>query len=237
MEYTHKRQLNIRSGAAAAFPIVIGYIPAAMAFGLLAKAVNVSLLNSLLFSVLVFAGASQFMALNLIKAGAAMGEIVLATLLLNLRHFLMSASLAARLKQKRNPWLPIIAFGVTDETFSVAAIRDEKPTVPFMLALEGVSYSSWVGGTVIGYLVGEILPASVQSSMGIALYAMFAAIIVPEMKKSVLVAILAFGSGALNAVLTFLKWLPSGWNMIAATVIVAALGAFFTKDENKEESK
>ncbi|MCX7711339.1 MAG: AzlC family ABC transporter permease [Clostridia bacterium] len=233
MEYVSKKRLGFKDGAVAALPIVIGYIPAAMAFGLLAKSIQVSLTDTFLFSVMVFAGASQYMALNLIAVGAAAGEIIVATFLLNLRHALMSASLAARLEVQKKSLLPLIAFGVTDEAFSVAATREERPTMPFMFALEGVSYSAWVGGSVLGYLVGSALPASVRASMGIALYAMFVAILVPEMKKSVYVAGLALGSGLINAVLSYFKWLPSGWNMVAATVLVAAAGAFFIKDEKE----
>jgi 4-azaleucine resistance transporter AzlC len=234
MEITYEQTTKpgFKEGAAAAFPIMIGYLPAAMAFGLLSKTTGISLWESLLFSVMVFAGASQFMALNLIVAGAAAGEIILATLLLNFRHFLMSASLAARLQGEKSKWLPVVAFGVTDETFSVASLRPEKPSVPFLLVLEGASYGSWVGGTVLGFLAGAALPTSIQESMGIALYAMFAAILVPEIRKAVKVGILAGSSGAINAILYGFKLLPSGWSLIVATVAAAAVGAFlFKKDE------
>lgn len=89
--------LGGKEGWLAGAPVVIGYFPVAMAFGLLAKAVHVPLLEACLFSLIVFAGASQFMALELLRAGVATGGIVAATLLLNLRHLMMSASLAVRL--------------------------------------------------------------------------------------------------------------------------------------------
>ncbi|MCX7922667.1 MAG: AzlC family ABC transporter permease [Clostridia bacterium] len=225
---------SIKEGAAAAVPVVIGYIPTAMAFGLLAKTVEVPLLYSFLFSAMVFAGASQFMALNLIKSGVLAGEIILATFLINLRHFLMSASLAARLKEKKKVLLSIIAFGITDEVFSVAATMEKKPDTTYLLTLQGITYSSWVGGTVLGYLIGAILPASVQSSMGIALYAMFVAILVPEMRKSIYVAVLAIGAGTINWLLTWLNLLPSGWNMIVATVTSALAGAMFFSEDSRE---
>lgn len=238
MEITCERATRpgLREGAAAAFPIMIGYLPAAMAFGLLSKTTGVTLWESFLFSVLVFAGASQFMALNLITAGAAAGEIILATLLLNFRHFLMSASLAARLQGEKSRWLPLVAFGVTDETFSVASLRQGEPSVPYLLALEGCSYASWVGGTLLGYLAGAALPPSIRDSMGIALYAMFAAILVPEIRKSVKVGILAGSSGLINAVLSGFKLLPTGWSLITATVAAAAAGAFLFKDDEEVQA-
>lgn len=237
MDNGHNKRLGFKEGAAAALPIVIGYVPAAMAFGLLAKSINVSLKDTFLFSVMVFAGASQFMALNLLAAGAAVGEIIIATFLLNLRHMLMSASLAARLEIHQKKYLPLIAFGITDEVFSVAATREEKPTMPFIFALEGISYSAWVGGSVLGYLVGSALPASVQASMGIALYAMFVAILVPEMKKSINVALMALGSGILNALLVGFKILPAGWSMVVSTIAIAAAGAFLIKEHTADEAK
>jgi len=229
-----RQKSRLKAGLTAALPIVIGYIPIAMAFGLLAKATGISLLDSFLFSAVVFAGASQFMALNLLQAGVACSEIVLATLLMNFRHFLMSASLTPRLEKKKSKWLPLVAFGITDESFSVASTRGEKLTVPFLLALQFSAYFSWLGGTVLGYLLGAILPTAIKSSMGIALYAMFVAILLPEAKKSAKVSILAFTAGAAHFLLASLKLLPSGWNLILAIILAAGLGAVCFKEEEKE---
>lgn len=231
MKRGYNKVLEVKKGITSGIPIVIGYFPVAMAFGLMAKASDVSLLDTFLFSVLVFAGASQFAAINLIKMGAATGEIILATLLMNLRHLMMSASLAARIEQKGSRVLPLIAFGVTDETFSVAATREENPTVPYLLALNTISYSAWIAGSVIGFLVGAALPASIQVSMGVGLYAMFVAILMPEARKSVRIAALAASSGIFNSLLTYFKVLPGGWSLVAAIIITASMGAVFFKEE------
>lgn len=238
MEYMEQqldyKKGKVREGIAAGLPIAIGYLPVAMAFGLLAKAVGVSLTGTFLFSLLVFAGASQFMALNLISTGIAAGEIILATLLLNMRHLLMSASLAARLRDRRSKWLPMVSFGITDETFSVAATREGELETPFLLALNGIAYSAWVGGSLVGYIAGEILPASIQNSMAVALYALFVAILVPEIRKCIKIALLAGGAGLINIILNKVKILPSGWNLVTAIAITAFLGALFLKGENGE---
>lgn len=222
---------GFKQGVRSAIPIIIGYFPVAMAFGLLANTVNVSFIDNLLFSVLVFAGASQFMALDLIKAGIATGDIIIATLLLNLRHMMMSASLAMKIKETKRRWLFFIAFGITDETFAVASLKEGKITGIFLLALQGLSYSAWVAGTIVGYLVGAILPLAVQSSLGIGLYAMFAAIIAPEIRKSVDVLILSLISGALYAVIHYFNLLPSGWNIIGTILIASSLGVVLLKDK------
>lgn len=229
-----KEPNSIREGFEAGIPIVIGYFPVAMAFGLLAKTVNISLADTCLFSLVVFAGASQFMALDLIKAGIATGDIVLATFLLNLRHLMMSASLALRLKEVKRRWLLFIAFGITDESFSVASLKPGKLSVPYLLALQGIAYGAWASGTITGYMVGAALPAAVQSSLGIGLYAMFTAILVPEIKKSSNVLLLAVISGIIYVICDYFKFFSSGWSLITAIIVASAAGVFLLKDESRE---
>lgn len=226
---------SFQEGLIAGIPLIIGYFPVAMAFGLLAKTVDISLLDSCLFSLLVFAGASQFMALDLIKAGIAMGDIVLATLLLNLRHVMMSAALAVRLPDVKKRWLPWIAFGITDESFAVASVQPGKLTVPFLLALQGFSYLSWVAGTFAGYLLGNALPVSVKSALGVGLYAMFTAILVPEIKKSASILSLALLAGMIYGANHFFTLLPPGWGLIAAIILASLAGLFLLNAEAGEE--
>lgn len=233
VEKEFDKKLSIKDGIIAGIPIVIGYLPIAMTFGILAKTVGISIVESFLFSAIVFAGASQFIALNLLCSGVGMGGIILTTLLVNFRHFLMSASLATRLTKDMKKWIPFIAFGTTDEMFSVASFKEEKLTKEFILALQFVSYLSWVMGTVFGYLIGEVLPVVIKSSMGIALYAMFAAILIPEVKKSNKILFLALLSGGLNALVSYLNVLPKGWSLILAIVVVSAIGSFIFKEEEE----
>ena len=121
-------------GVRTAIPILIGYFPAAMTFGLIAKNMDIDLVHACLMSIMVFAGASQFMALNLIASGIATVEIVIATLLMNFRHFLMTASLSSKL-QEGSRFLPVIAFGVTDETFAIASTREQKLSSGFLIRI------------------------------------------------------------------------------------------------------
>ncbi|KAB3526331.1 AzlC family ABC transporter permease [Alkaliphilus serpentinus] len=218
-------------GFKASIPIVVGYLPIAMAFGMLSKTTGISLLDSLLLSIMVFAGASQFMALNLLALGVATGEIIVATLLMNMRHLLMSASIAARIKEEYNKYFPLVAFGITDETFSIAMTKKGYLRVAFLIPLELASYSSWVGGTLLGYLAGELLPELVQSSMGVALYAMFVAILIPEAKKKKSIAFLAISSGLLNSLIIYFKLLSPGWSLIFSIIIVAIAGVYIIKPE------
>ncbi len=226
---------GLRQGAIDGFPIVVGYFPVAMAFGLLARTTDVTLADACLFSLVVFAGASQFMAIDLIRAGIASVDIILATFLLNLRHMMMSASLAVRLKQVRRGFLPFIAFGVTDESFSVASLKAGELTAPYLLALNGVAYCAWAAGTAAGYLVGNVLPAAVQSSLGISLYALFTAILVPAIRKSAGALAIALLAGLIYILLSRSGVLSSGWALIAAIIGAAGGGLLILKDDGREE--
>ncbi|GAA0737522.1 AzlC family ABC transporter permease [Clostridium oceanicum] len=227
----YRRRLNIKDGAFAAIPLVIGYIPVAMAFGILSKNTGISLMDSFLFSVLVFAGASQFMALNLLSLGTGIGQIILTTLLVNSRHFLMSASLTTKLTKDMKKWIPFIAFGVTDESFSVASFKEEELTKEFMLSLQYITYLSWILGTVLGYILGQVLPTIIKDSMGIALYSMFISILIPEAKKSNKVLIMAVLAGIVNTLLSYLKITTDGWNLVLTIILVSILGAFTMKEK------
>jgi 4-azaleucine resistance transporter AzlC len=221
-------------GVRTAIPILIGYFPAAMTFGLIAKNMDIDLVHACLMSIMVFAGASQFMALNLIASGIATGEIVIATLLMNFRHFLMTASLSSKL-QEGSRFLPVIAFGVTDETFAIASTREQKLSSGFLIGLESVAYTSWVAGTAVGHALGRVLPHAIQRSLGIALYALFIAILVPAVKRSSRAAVIALLSAGCHVLLSEIRIVSSGWNIIIAILFAAAVGSLFFNKSSVNE--
>ncbi len=236
MLVTQNKRTGFKEGFVAGLPLVIGYLPIAVAFGILSKTIGISLRDCFLFSSVVFAGSSQFMALNLLSVGAGFGEIILTTLLVNFRHFLMSASLAARLTHDLKKYIPLIAFSLTDETFSVTSFRQEPITKAFLLPLHAVSYVAWVTGSVLGYWLGSFLPGILQDSMSGAIYAMFAALLIPMAKKSNTILMLALSSGLINALLTYLQILPKGWSMIFAIVLASGIGTYLIKEEEVTEN-
>ena len=187
-------------------------------------------METALFSILVFAGASQFMALDLIKTGMAAGNIILATFLLNLRHLMMSASLSVRLKGVKRNWLYFIAFGITDETFSVSSLAGRELNAFFLLALHTISYLAWISGSIVGYIIGSVLPITIQNSLGIGLYAMFVALLMPEVKKSSPILLLSILSALVYIIINFTGIIPSGWRLIATILIASALGVILIKD-------
>jgi 4-azaleucine resistance transporter AzlC len=193
---------------------------------------------TLLMSFAVFAGASQFIAVNLLTLGASLGEIVLTTFMLNLRHFLMTTALSRKLDESvSKTWRAVLAFGVTDETFSVSALRkEERLPKQFILGLNTIAFLAWNAGTWLGVFFAPVLPEAVKASMGIALYAMFIGLLVPHIKKSQAALVVAAIAAATHGLL---YWLPlfaalsSGWRIIIATVVSATAGAIlFAKEED-----
>ena len=229
-------QSHLAAGMSAGLPIFIGYFPAAVAFGLLSRNGDLRFSEALLFSMTNFAGASQFLALNLAVSGAALYEVVVGVLLVNLRYLLMSASLRPRIAAAL-PVRALTAFGNTDEVFSVASLRPGVITPRFMAGIESVAWVGWVSGTCTGYLFGAVLPPSVQLAAGGTLYALFAALLVPEVKRERKTLVVAAFAAALNSLLVFGVGLSIGWAFVAAMIAAALFGAFyFTSGTPRKEA-
>ncbi len=216
------------AGLKAGLPVAIGYVPIAVAFGVIARTLEIPAAIAILMSVFVFAGASQFVAIELIAAGIGGVSIILTTFFVNLRHLLMSATVAEKLPALPTRWLALLSFGITDESFSLLATSKIKTLSAFyVLGVILLPYLAWTSGTVLGVLIGGQMPSILESSMEIALYAMFLGIIVPEVKKSnpklIVVSLALF----LSSLLTWNPFLvlAEGWRIILVTAISAFIAA------------
>lgn len=230
-----KELVQFRLGIIQGLSIFLGYIPVAVAFGVLGVSTGLSYIQVAAMSAWVYAGASQFMSLNLLQSGVGTTEIILATFVLNLRHVLMSTVLSKRIQGNR-ALRCLLSFGITDETFvlttinsSVGTDSEETGQVITAARFAGVAiiaYSGWVIGSVFGAVFADILPQLAMKSMGISLYAMFIALLVPSMKKSGKIAVISLLGAAINWILLSELKLPAGWSIVTATVIASACGAF-----------
>ena len=228
---------EIKKGFKMGFPVVIGYAPVAATFGLICKSGGFSLFETFAFSFFVFAGASQFMGVNLIMLGVGSGSIILTTFLVNLRHFLMSSAISKRLDENCKKLIPVIAYGITDESFSIASLTEGKIKAEYMLSLEFITHLAWWGFSILGYIFGEFLPKDLSVSMGIAIYALFIAMIVPQMKKSKYVTAIVILSGVINWGAKEMSFLPKGWSIIIAIIAASFVGSFLLEKEEKENDK
>lgn len=217
-------QRGFSAGLKAGVSIAIGYFPVALTFGLLAKTTGLSLLEGTAMSIFVFAGAAQYISLSLITAGVAPAVIILNTFIVNIRHFLMTASLNEKMQPDARWKKALYAFGITDESFSVLAIqKEDNLRTSFAAGVIAISYGSWVVFTAIGHLIGANLPEFLQAAMSIALYAMFVGLLVPSMQGNRKVVSLAAIAAILNSLFFFTGWLSTGWAILVSTLTSAII--------------
>ena len=165
-------------------PIFFGYLGVSFAFGITAIQSGLGVMEAMLISMTNMTSAGQLAAVPIIVGGGTLIELALGQLVINLRYLFMSVSLSQKL-DKSVTLLDrlIISFGNTDEIFAVATSRDGDVGRSYMYGLILMPYIGWSAGTVLGAVMGTILPHIVVSALGIAIYAMFAAIVVPQTKK------------------------------------------------------
>lgn len=222
-ESSTMRESTFLEGLQAGVSIAIGYMPVAITFGLLAKASGLSAGETMMMSLLVFAGASQYIAINMIAVGTGALEIIFTAFIVNIRHFLMSASLNEKAEEDPVWKKAIYSFGITDETFSVASLKSGQVSSGYLFGLMGISYSSWVVNSGVGHFAGSLLPQTLQDSMSIALYAMFIGLLVPSLKRQKKVAILAGTAALCSTIVTYSSLLTGGWAIILSTLLSAVL--------------
>jgi len=231
---------DILRGLYAGLPIALGYIPVSFTFGLLAVNSGLPAWVAVFISLTNLTSAGQFAGLNLIIANASYGEIALTTFVINIRYMLMSLSLSQKIDRRINTLKRcIIGFGVTDEIFAVASQEEREITFSFMCGLIIGPYLGWALGTYLGAATTSFLPSSLQEAMGIALYGMFIAIIIPAAKKSksaLTVIIIAVGISSIFKWVPMLNRISDGFRIIISTVISSLVGAvFFAREEEQDE--
>ena len=223
------------TGARLGIPVILGYIPVGIAYALIARQAGFSVLETCMMSVFVYAGASEMMAAGMYAQGAGIAAIVLATFILNLRHFIMSACVMNGMRSEKLAFKELAAFGVTDEVFAIYTTQKklERPGLVF-LGMALISYLSWNLGTVIGAVASDFLPALLTAALGIAMYAMFIALLMPSLHGNGRLALLVVFTAAVNTLLS--RFLDSGWALIASTLAGAAAGVFFVELPKEEDA-
>lgn len=229
-------QNSFTKGLGDGVPIGLGYFSVSFAFGISAVAAGVPVWGAALISMTNVTSAGQFAGLGLIAAGAPLAEQALTQLIINLRYALMSLSLS----QKLEPGIGVLermimAFLNTDEVFAVASSQEGKVGRRYYYGLMIAPYLGWSGGTILGAAAGAILPEAVQSALGIAIYGMFLAIIIPPAKKIPAVRwvlVMAIAGSCLIAWTPLSKVIGSGFAIIISTLAAAGVGALvFPREE------
>lgn len=238
MDWRRELKKGIKSG----LPIGIGYIPVSFTFGFLAVSGGLPIWVAVVISLTNLTSAGQFAGTNLIFAGAGYLEVALTTFVINIRYMLMSLSLSQKLERKTGTLARLaLAFGITDETFVVGSLKPGTLTAPFMLGLILMPVAGWNLGTLMGGCISTLLPQALQNAMGIALYAMFIALIIPAAKASAHVLCIICIAVAVQCGLNYIpvfSFLSDGFRVIISTVAAAGLGAWLfpgTDDSGETE--
>ncbi len=237
-----EKELGFSQGVKDGVPIGLGYLSVSFTFGIMAIIAGLYWWEAVLISMLCVTSAGQLAGIQVMVSPGRYIEMLISQLTINVRYSFMSISLSQKVTDKFSGiWRWIFGFMITDEIFAVAV---SKPVVrrSYFAGLSVMPYVGWTTGTLAGALLGDVLPKSVMSALGIAIYAMFVAIVVPVMKESkpvIFVVILAAGLSCAFTYVPVLKEVPSGIAISICAVVAAMVMAIVSpvKDIPDEAKK
>ena len=232
-EIMKQQAYTFREGLRDGVPIGLGYLSVSFGIGIAAVAAGLSPLIALIISMTNETSAGQKAGLDLIADCLPLAEgiitMILSQLVINLRYSLMGISLSQRLDSSfTTPWRMLLSFSITDEIFAVASTKKEKVGVYYFAGLGCIPYIGWAAGTLLGALAGTLLPEMVRGCLGLMLYGMFIAIIIPPARRErgVLFAVcLAVALSCVFYFVPFFDFLSDGLALIIAAVASAAVAA------------
>lgn len=224
------RRARFSRGLGLGLPVFLGYVPVGAAFGVIATSIGFSAVQAIVCSATALAGAGQFIALNLMKEGAAVLAVVAATTVVNLRYVLFGATISPHLKGMPLAGQALLAFTLTDETFAVniSDRRAGRSSGASMAGVGAIAWTGWVAGTAAGALAGSLIGDPTRWGVDFAMPAMFTALLVAlaedrrHVAAAALAAALAVGLPALSSVGLVI---PSSWLIVIASMAAATVAA------------
>lgn len=219
-------------GVRDSIPLMVGVAPFGLTCGVMAVTSGLSPYEALLMSLLVFAGASQFVSISMLGAGI-MGWAIISftTLLVNLRHLLMGASLAPYLLKLPLPQQLLLAFGMVDESYAMTIKQIEKEgySADYQFGVSGALYLIWALSTLIGAVLGGYISDPLKLGIDFALPATFLALLIPQLKNRV--SLLVFLAAAVLVIPSAL-YIPGKWYIIIAAIGASLMGGLLERGES-----
>ena len=211
-------------------PIGLGYFPVSISYGMTAVLLGVPVYQTILISFTNLTSAGQFAGTKILVAGGSFVELILTLIIIEVRYFLMSLSVS----QKLDPSVTFgqrlfIAYDMTDENYAMAMSKKGSLRFPYMLGMIIMCIIGWTSGTIVGAVASELLPQNITIALGIALYGMFIAIIIPPAKHNRGIFFTVLASIVLSIIIYYtpcLKFISGGWSIIVVTTIVASIMAY-----------
>ena len=220
-------------------PIALGYLSVSFGFGIMSVRLGIGVLETVIISLTNLTSAGQAAGVGIIAAGGGLIEMVMTQLVINLRYALMALSLSQKLSHRFNtPLRMLVAFGITDEIFAVSSVQKGKIEPIYMFGLILISAAGWTLGTALGAGAGSILPQAITDAIGLVLYGMFLAIIIPPAResRSVLCAVLIAAALSILFYYVFTA-VSSGFAIIISAVGAALVCAWIFPIPDEEAEK
>ncbi len=231
--------MNYKYGLRAGIPIALGYLSVSFTFGIIAVKYGLSAWQAALVSLTTVTSAGQFAGIQLMSTPGLYLDMLISQLTINVRYSFMSISLSQKLDERfRGIWKWLLGFFITDEIFAVAMTR-RVVTRAFFFGLSTLPWIGWTLGTVLGASLGEVLPISVMSALGLAIYGMFVAIVVPPAKENRSVLLAVGIAAAISILFTYtpiLKNVSSGIAVSIAAILAAVVAAILRPLPDEEDS-
>ena len=235
------KELGFARGVRDGVPIGLGYLSVSFSFGLLAVRAGLPVWTAVLISATNLTSAGQLAGLSIIAAGGAVVEMIVTQFVINMRYALMAISLSQKADESFTPLeRALAAFGSTDEIFAVAASQTGTFGAKYLFGLIVMPFLGWTGGTLLGAAAGNILPEAIKAALGIALYGMFIAVVVPPATQDRGALIAALGAAFLSCCLTYIPvfaGISQGFAVVICACAAASAAAWLHPLPEDEEEK
>ena len=232
-----EKKSDFIKGLISGIPIGLGYLSVSFGFGILAVGLGLSVFEAFMISLTNLTSAGQAAGVETIASNGTLIEMAAVQFVINIRYALMAISLSQKLSKKftfRHRLLA--AYGITDEIFAVCAAKDGEVTPAYMYGVIIVSTLGWTSGTFLGAYAGQLLPSNITAALGIMLYGMFVAVIIPPSRKHKSVLFTVITAACLSVLCKYLlKFLSGGISVIICAIAAAALAAVIFPKEDDDE--
>lgn len=230
--------MSFKRGLEDGIPIALGYFSVSIAFGLMAVQSGCTWIEALLISFTNLTSAGQFAGVTVIAGMGSYIEMAVTQLVINSRYALMGIALSQKTDGKfKGVWRALLGFAITDEIFAVAIGQDSEIGRRYFAGLASLPIIGWSAGTVCGSILGNIMPGIITNALGVALYGMFIAVVVPKAKENIRVLIVVCIAIAISTALYYIpafSFISSGFSIILCAVAASVVGAVFFPVDEKE---
>ena len=232
-----KSEYKYKQGLIDGLSIGLGYLSVAFGFGISASAAGLNVFQSVLISITNLTSAGQVAGISIIAASGTLIEMILAQLIINIRYALMGISLTQKLDKTFNTFHRMVtAFFITDEIYALASSKENNISIRYMYGLGLLPILGWSLGTFLGAATGQVLPPEITAVLGLAIYGMFIAVIIPQSVKSRGVLLAVCVSAVLSCLLYYLTNITQGFAVIICAISASALAAYIKPVEEDKEN-